>query len=224
MPWPWEVSPQPEHLVHDHGYCIWCCFGLQLSHILLKWFIWVFQEGMVTEPTMWPWLWPHSWLSLSWSNFEVAMFQEWEGRLTLNERDGGLSFMTMTLTIWWRTWSVRIYWTVTGVTLDQRCVVRGMALSSLLSCRLLANLNSRGSPVAPTCADPEAEASTGQFTRVWSGGHVLRGGATRGIVSDVSPGHAGRQAWTRASESSQSAAQTSCPEPARRVSFAWVRR
>ena len=141
-----------EHLVHDHGYCIWCCFSLQLSHILLKWFIWVFQEGMVTEPTMWPWLWPHSWLSLSWSNFEVAMFQEWEGRLTLNERDGGLSFMTMTLTIWWRTWSVRIYWTVTGVTLDQRCVVRGMALSSLLSCRLLANLNSRGSPVAPTWA------------------------------------------------------------------------
>ena len=34
----------------------------------------------------------------------------------------------------------------------QRCVVRGIALSSLLSCRLLANLNSRGSPVAPTWA------------------------------------------------------------------------
>ena len=32
---------------------------------------------------------------------------------------------------------------------NQRCVVRGIALSSLLSCRLLANLNSRGSPVAP---------------------------------------------------------------------------
>ena len=108
------------------------------------------------------------------------------------------------------------------VSSDQRCVVRGIALSSLLSCRLLANLNSRGSPVAPTCADPEAEASTGQFTRMWSGGRVLRGGATRSIVLDVSPGHAGRQAWTRASESSQPAAQTSYPEPARRVSFAWV--
>ena len=95
-----------------------CCFGLQLSHILLKWFIWVLQEGMVAVPTMWPWLWPHSWLSLSWSNFEIAMFQEWEGRLTLNERDGGLSFMTMTLTFWWLRWSVRIYRTVTGVTLD----------------------------------------------------------------------------------------------------------
>ena len=98
--------------------------------------------------------------------------------------------------------------------MEQRCVVRGIALSSLLSCRLLANLNSRGSSVAPTwptCADPEAEASTGQFTRVWSSGRVLRGGATRSIVSDVSPGHAGRRAWTRASESSQPAAQTSCP-------------
>ena len=55
----------------------------------------------------------------------------------------------------------------------------------------------------------------GQFTRVGSGGRVLRGGATRSIVSDVSPGHAGRRAWTRTSESSQPAAQTSCPEPAR---------
>ena len=34
----------------------------------------------------------------------------------------------------------------------QRCVVRGIALSSLLSCWLLANLNSRGSSVAPTWA------------------------------------------------------------------------
>ena len=36
--------------------------------------------------------------------------------------------------------------------------------------------------------------------------------------------HSGRRVWTRASESSQPAAQTSCPKPARRVSFAWVRR
>ena len=35
---------------------------------------------------------------------------------------------------------------------NQRCVVRGIALSSLLSCRLPANLNSRGSSVAPTWA------------------------------------------------------------------------
>ena len=80
-----------------------------------------------------------------------------------------------------------------------------------------------GAP-GPTCANPEAEASTGQFTRMWSGGRVLRGGATRSIVLDVSPGHAGRQAWTRASESSQPAAQTSYPEPTRRVSYACVRR
>ena len=103
---------------------------------------------------------------------------------------------------------------------NQRCVVRGIRAFCLTGSRL----NSRGSSVAPTCADPEAEASTGQFTRVWSGGRVLRGGATLSIVSDVSPGHAGRRAWTRASESSQPAAQTSCPKPARRVSFAWVRR
>ena len=34
----------------------------------------------------------------------------------------------------------------------QRCVVRGIPLSSLLSCRLPANLNSSGSPVEPTWA------------------------------------------------------------------------
>ena len=34
----------------------------------------------------------------------------------------------------------------------QRCVVRGITLSSLLSCRLPANLNLRGSSVAPTWA------------------------------------------------------------------------
>ena len=37
-------------------------------------------------------------------------------------------------------------------------------------------------PAGLTCADPEAEASTGQFTRVWSGGRVLCGGATRSVV------------------------------------------
>ena len=35
---------------------------------------------------------------------------------------------------------------------NQRCVLGGIALSSLLSCRLLAYLNSHGSPVAPTWA------------------------------------------------------------------------
>ena len=66
-----------------------------------------------------------------------------------------------------------------------------------------------GAPPGPTCADPEAEASTGQFTRVWLGSRILHGGATQSIVSDVSPGHTGRRAWTRAGESSQPAAQTS---------------
>ena len=109
----------------------------------------------------------------------------------------------------------------------QRCVVRGIALSSLChagSRPTWTHAAHLWRPPGPTCADPEAEASTGQFTRVWLGGHVLRCGATRSIVSDVSPGHAGRRAWTRTSESSQPAAQTSCPEPARRASFAWVRR
>ena len=35
---------------------------------------------------------------------------------------------------------------------DQRCAVRGIALSSLLSCQLPTYLNSHGSPVAPTWA------------------------------------------------------------------------
>ena len=95
--------------------------------------------------------------------------------------------------IYFSIWFYSLFGPHIHIVSTQRCVVRGIALSSLLSCRLLANLNSRGSPVAPTCADPEAEASTGQFTRVWSGGRVLRGGATRSIVSGVSPG-----AWTRA--------------------------
>ena len=37
----------------------------------------------------------------SWSNFEIALSQEWEGQLTLNKRDGSQSFMTMTMTFWW---------------------------------------------------------------------------------------------------------------------------
>ena len=163
----------------------------------------------------------------------------------------------------------------------QKCVLGGIALSSLLSCRLPAYLNSRGSPAAPTCA----EASMGQFTRVWSGGRILRGGATRSVVyfrchtaqiserncdqvirllidsyritshevssKPITP-WSGKQRWpprvtalvfcsiytfnrqmnlwheqwrwTRASESSQPAAQTSCREPARRASFMWVSR
>ena len=47
----------------------------------------------------------------------TVMSQEWEGWLTLNKRDRGLSFMTITMTFWWPRWSVRIYQTVTGVTL-----------------------------------------------------------------------------------------------------------
>ena len=112
-------------------------------------------------------------------------------------------------------------------TLYQRCVVRGIALSSLLSCWLLANLNSRGSSVAPTWAHlcwPGSRSVHGSIHLCAIGWPHFAWQATRSIVSDVSPGHAGHRAWTRASESSQPAAQTSCPEPARRVSFAWVRR
>ena len=46
----------------------------------------------------------------------------------------------------------------------------------------LTGLTCGSHPPGPTCADPEAEASTGQFTRVWSGGRLLRGGATRSVV------------------------------------------
>ena len=52
------------------------------------------------------------------SNFEKAISQEWEGRLTLNKRDGSRSFMTMTTTFWWPRWGVRIYQIGTGVTSD----------------------------------------------------------------------------------------------------------
>ena len=94
-------------------------------------------------------------------------------------------------------WTGHLYWPDWSLTAPlwscQRCVVRGIALSSLLSCRLLTNLNSRGSPVAPTwahlchrplsdlcievcaCANPEAEASTGQFTRMWTAAFCAAG-------------------------------------------------
>ena len=82
----------------------------------------------------------------------------------------------------------------------QRCLVRGIALSSLLSCRLPANFNSRGSTVAPTWAHlcwPGSRSVHGSIQSCVIG-HALRGRATWSIVSDVSPGHAGRRAWTRA--------------------------
>ena len=50
----------------------------------------------------------------SWSNFEIALSQEWEGRLTLSKGDGSRSFMTMAVTFWWSSWGVSIYRIVTG--------------------------------------------------------------------------------------------------------------
>ena len=60
---------------------------------------------------------------------------------------------TMLCHTWWKSdlWSGVLH-TTDWLTLYQRCVVRGIALSSLLSCRLPAYLNSRGSSVAPTWA------------------------------------------------------------------------
>ena len=49
----------------------------------------------------------------SWSNFEIAVFQNGEGRLTLHKGGGRRSFMTMT--IWWPRSRVWIYQIVTGV-------------------------------------------------------------------------------------------------------------
>ena len=37
-------------------------------------------------------------LEVSQSKFEIALFQEWEGRLIWNESGVGRSFMTMTVT------------------------------------------------------------------------------------------------------------------------------
>ena len=113
---------------------------------------------------------------------------------------------------------------VSVIVSNQRCVVRGIALSSLLSCRLLANLNSRGSPVAPTWAH-----------LCWPGSRSVQGSihscvigrprfARRGHPKNCLGCLARSRRPSSVNESSQSAAQTSCPEPARRVSFAWVRR
>ena len=49
------------------------------------------------------------------SDFGPAVFQLYEGQLTLNKMG---SFMTMTVTFWWPRWGVRIYPIVTGVTSD----------------------------------------------------------------------------------------------------------
>ena len=44
----------------------------------------------------------------SWSSFEIAVSQELEARLTLNKTNGSRSFMTMTVTLWWPRWDVKV--------------------------------------------------------------------------------------------------------------------
>ena len=48
--------------------------------------------------------------------FWNSCISEWEGRLTLHKWGGSMSFMTMTMTIWWPRSGVWIYQIVTGVT------------------------------------------------------------------------------------------------------------
>ena len=173
--------------------------------------------------------WPHWGLNkmatISQTTFSDAFIQ-WKFRfwikISLN------FFLGVQLTrsqLWFRLWLVASQ--ATSHNLNQRCVVRGIALSSLLSCRLLANLNSRGSSAAPTWAHlcwPGSRSVHGSIHSCVIGRpRFARRGHPKYYLGCLA-GHAGRRAWTRASESSQPAAQTSCPEPARRVSFAWVRR
>ena len=47
-------------------------------------------------------------LDVSTSEFEINLFQEWDGRLTWNERDVSRLLVTMTLTFVWPWWWVDV--------------------------------------------------------------------------------------------------------------------
>ena len=64
------------------------------------------------RPQAWPWPW------ISMVKFEIAVFQEWEGRLTSKKYDESQSFKTIAMTFSWPMWGVKIYRIVTGVTSD----------------------------------------------------------------------------------------------------------
>ena len=98
--------------------------------------------------------------------------------------------------------------------LEQRCVVRGIALSSLLSCRLPANLNSRGSSVAPPWAH-----------LCWPGSRSVHGSIHSCVIGRPRFARRGHPKYCLGclarshrppSVNKQPAAQTSYPEPARR--------
>ena len=57
-------------------------------------------------------------LGVSRSESEIALSQEWDGRLTWNEKDVSHPFMTMILTLVWQWWGGWMYRIVTGVTSD----------------------------------------------------------------------------------------------------------
>ena len=57
-------------------------------------------------------------LQVSRSECELALSQEWDGRLTWNERDVSHPFMTMILNFVWPWWGGRMYKIVTGVISD----------------------------------------------------------------------------------------------------------
>ena len=78
--------------------------------------------------------------------------------------------------------------------IEQRCVVRGIALWSLLSCRLPANLNSRGSSVAPTWAHLCWPGSRSVHGSIHSCDQRLKQAARSLPGESVSRGFAGRGA------------------------------
>ena len=54
--------------------------------------------GRLYDLALWPHPWPWPRVEISRSESEIALSQEWDGRLTWNEKDASHPFMTMTLT------------------------------------------------------------------------------------------------------------------------------
>ena len=110
-----------------------CCISAKNGPIATKCKVNILNLDIKWDQWVWPWPWPwifkakcnlHFW-SHTWpwpwifmSNFEIAVSQEWEGRLTLNKGDGSRCFMTIAMTCWWPMWGVKIYRIVTGVPSD----------------------------------------------------------------------------------------------------------
>ena len=97
--WPWplislmtltlDVSRSNFEIARRNCWSDWCEMKMKWVNMTL---------GRLYDLALWPHPWPWPWVKISRSKSEIALSQEWYGRLTWNEKYVSHPFMTMILT------------------------------------------------------------------------------------------------------------------------------